>query len=161
MKTTDLCDEYDQQVNVAEPIGFVSFGGRKDFSGQIETVKCHEDNSLVRAAVERNGKGKVLVVDGGGSRRCALLGDNIASLAQKNEWNGFLIFGSIRDSEVVATLDIGVVALGTHPKKSAKRNEGAANIVVYFSGTIFVPGQYIYIDADGIVTSETALTAAH
>lgn len=160
MKTTDLCDKYENQITVADPIGFKSFGGRKEFSGRIETVKCHEDNSLVRAALEKNGKGKVLVVDGGGSLRCALLGDNMAALAQKNEWNGVLIYGCIRDSELVATLDIGVLALGTHPRKSAKKNEGAANIPVYFAGVIFDPGQTIYIDADGILVSaaELALT---
>lgn len=160
MKTTDLCDEYDQQINIAEPIGFGSFGGRREFSGQIETVKCFEDNSLLRAALERNGKGRVLVVDGGGSRRCALLGDIVAGLAKKNEWNGVLIHGSIRDADVVATLDIGIVALGTHPRKSAKKNEGAANITVHFAGIDFVPGQYVYIDTDGIVTSATELALA-
>ena len=158
MKTTDICDEHEHQVNVAEPIGFRNFGGREEFSGKIETVKCHEDNSLVRAALERNGKGKVLVVDGGGSLRCALLGDMLATLAQNNGWAGILIYGSVRDSAILATLDIGVLALGKHPKKSAKKNEGAANIPVYFAGVIFVPGQYIYIDADGILTSATELT---
>lgn len=158
MKTTDLCDEYIDQLQVADSIGFKHFGGRREFHGQIETVKCHEDNSLVRAALERNGRGKVLVVDGGGSLRCALLGDNIAELAQKNEWAGVLVYGSIRDSQAVSALDVGVVALGTNPRKSAKRNEGTVNVAVHFAGISFVPGHTVYIDADGIITSETELS---
>lgn len=160
MKTTDLCDEYGDQVQVAEPIGFKPFGGRNPFWGQIVTVKCHEDNSLVKAAVSQNGRGKVLVVDGGGSLRCALLGDIIAGLAQQNEWAGFLIYGAIRDSEAVAAINIGVMALGTNPRKSGKKNEGTANIHLHFAGIQFVPGHFIYLDADGIVTSAAALIPA-
>jgi regulator of ribonuclease activity A len=157
MKTTDLCDDYGDQVHVAEPVGFKSFGGRKSFAGQIETVRCYEDNSLVRTALEGNGLGKVLVVDGGGSLRCALLGDRLAALAQENQWSGILIYGGIRDSEAISTLAIGVVALGTHPRRSAKNNEGMANTVLRFAGIDFVPGHYIYIDPDGIVTSEVKI----
>jgi regulator of ribonuclease activity A len=157
MKTTDLCDEYGDRVHVADPIGFRSFGGRKEIIGQIETVKCHEDNSLLRAAVEKNGKGKILVVDGGGSNRCALLGDNIAAIAHQNEWNGIVIYGFIRDSEAISKIDIGIVALGTNPRKSAKKNEGSTNIVLHFANTDFVPGNFIYIDQDGIITSEKEL----
>ncbi len=157
MKTSDLCDKYGQQITIAEPIGFISYGRRKEFFGQIETVKCFEDNSLVRTAIEKSGKGKILVVDGGRSRRCALLGDMLAALALNNEWNGILIHGSIRDSDEIANLDIGVLALGTHPKKSAKNNEGAAQVTVHFSGVDFVPGQFIYIDVDGIVISKSEL----
>jgi regulator of ribonuclease activity A len=157
MKTTDLCDEYGDQIHVADPIGFKSFGGYNEFFGKIETVKCYEDNSLVRAALEENGKSKVLVVDGGGSLHCALLGDNIAALAQKNEWSGILLFGCIRDSEAVSALGLGIVALGTNPRKSAKNNEGTANVSVHFAGIDFIPGSHIYIDSDGIVTSEKEL----
>jgi regulator of ribonuclease activity A len=157
MKTSDLCDEYGDQIQVADPIGFKSFGGCNEFFGRIETVKCYEDNSLVRAALEQNGKSKVLVVDGGGSLRCALLGDNVAALAQKNEWSGILLFGCIRDSEAVSALDIGIVALGTNPRKSAKNNEGTANVSVHFAGMDFIPGYHVYIDSDGIVTSEKEL----
>lgn len=157
MKTTDLCDEHGDSVTIADPIGLRSFGGRSNFYGQIETIKCYEENTLVRAAVEHAGAGKVLVVDGGGSLRCALLGDMLATLAQKNEWHGIVIYGCVRDADVLATLDIGVYALGTHPKKSAKRKDGVANIAVRFAGIAFIPGQYIYVDADGIVTSATEL----
>jgi len=90
--------------------------------------------------------------------RCALLGDNVAALALKNEWNGILIYGSIRDSEAVSALELGVVALGTNPRKSAKKNEGTSNIELHFAGASFIPGQFIYIDADGIVTSAKEIT---
>jgi regulator of ribonuclease activity A len=154
MKTTDICDEHSNEIQVVDPIGFKHFGGRTSFFGKIETVKCYEDNSLLRAAIEKNGRGKVLVVDGGGSLRCALLGDNIATLAQKNEWNGIFIYGGIRDSETVSGLDIGIAALGTNPRKSKKNNEGSSNIEVHFAGVDFVPGNFIYLDMDGIVVSE-------
>ena len=157
MKTTDLCDEFDTLVKVAEPVGFKMYGRRKSFYGKMETVKCYEDNSLVRAAVESAGPGKVLVVDGGGSLRCALLGDNIAGLALKNEWAGILIHGCVRDSAALAEMEIGIVALGTNPRKSAKRNEGSSQIDLHFAGADFFPGGYIYIDEDGIVTSQKEL----
>ena len=153
MQTTDICDEHGNEIQVADPIGFKHFGGRKSFFGKIETVKCYEDNSLLRAAIEKNGKGKALVVDGGGSLRCALLGDNLAALAQNNEWNGILINGAIRDSEAVSALEIGIVALGTNPRKSTKNNQGSSNVELHFAGVDFIPGQFIYVDADGIVTS--------
>ncbi len=160
MKTTDICDEYGDQINVADPLGFKHYGGRKAFAGQIETIKCHEDNSLVRTAVAAPGKGKVLVVDGGGSLRCALLGDLLADKAQKNGWEGILIYGCIRDSDIIATLDLGVMALATHPRKSEKRDMGMANLTLQFAGISFVPGQFLYADADGIITSERAVTLA-
>jgi regulator of ribonuclease activity A len=160
MKTTDICDEYGDLVKVAQPLGFRHYGGRNTFSGRIETIKCHEDNSLVRTAVATPGKGKVLVVDGGGSLRCALLGDLLGDMAQKNAWEGILIYGCIRDSEVIATLDIGVMALSTHPRKSEKRNMGVTNLTVQFAGMDFVPGHYLYADLDGIVASEHDLMMA-
>lgn len=157
MKTTDLCDQYGDQIRVAEPIGFKSFGGRHEFHGQIETVKCYEDNTFVRAALEKNGTGKVLVVDGGGSRRCALLGDNIAELAYQNKWNGVIVYGSIRDSAAVSKIDISILALGTHPKKSAKNKEGTTGIPVHFAGVDFIPAEFIYVDEDGMVVSQQQL----
>ena len=157
MKTTDLCDKYGDSVRVMEPIGFHSFGGRNEFHGQIETVKCYEDNSFVRAALEKDGTDKVLVVDGGGSRQCALLGDNIADLARNTHWNGIIVFGCIRDSIAVSTIHIGVLALGTNPRRSAKNGAGEANIVVSFAGVDFVPGEFVYVDEDGGVVSERSL----
>jgi len=157
LKTTDICDAHADKVCVAEPIGFKDFGGSKYFSGRIQTIKCFEDNSFVRKALETNGDGKVLVVDGGGSMRCALLGDMLADLAIKNKWNGIVVYGCIRDSAAIARLPLGVKALNAIPLKSNKRNEGQENITVHFAGTDFVPGQFIYCDADGIIVAKEAL----
>ena len=158
LKTTDLCDAHPEKIQVAEPIGFKDFGGAKYFSGKIHTVKCFEDNSLVRKALETNGDGKILIIDGGASMRCALLGDMLADLAIKNKWGGIIVYGCIRDSEAIAKLPFGVKALNTNPIKSNKRNEGQDNITVRFAGTDFVPGQFIYADADGIIVAKEALT---
>ena len=126
-KTTDLCDNNPEKVKIAEPIGFKDYGGTKLFNGKIETVKCFVDNSFVRKALEQNGEGKVLVVDGGGSMRCALLGDMLGELGVKNKWNGIIVYGCIRDSAAMATLSLGVKALNVIPLKSNKRNEGQQN----------------------------------
>ena len=157
LKTTDLCDAHPEKVRVAEPIGFKDFGGAKIFHGKIETVKCFEDNSFVRKALEQNGEGKVLVVDGGGSMRCALLGDMLGELGVKNKWNGIIVYGCIRDSVAMATLQLGVKALNTIPLKSNKRNEGQPNIPVRFAGVDFTPGEFVYADEDGIIVSKEKL----
>ena len=157
-KTTDLCDEHPDKVSIAEPIGFKDFGGKRYFSGTIHTIKCFEDNSLVRKALESNGTGKVLVVDGGGSMRCALLGDMLADLAIKNKWSGIIIYGCIRDSEAIGQLSLGVKALNTIPLKSNKRNEGQENSTVRFAGTDFTPGRFVYCDSDGIIVAEEELS---
>ena len=157
-KTTDLCDAHPDKVRICDPIGFKDFGGLKYFSGIIQTVKCFEDNTLVRKALETNGEGKVLVIDGGGSMRCALLGDMLADLAIKNKWNGIIVYGCIRDSEAISKLPLGVKALNTIPLKSNKRNEGQENIAVRFGGIDFVPGQFVYCDVDGIIVANVALT---
>lgn len=157
LKTTDLCDAHPDKVRVAEP-GFNDFGSLIDFYGSIHTVKCHEDNSLVRKALETDGTGKVLVVDGGGSMRCALLGDMLGDLAIKNKWNGIIVYGCVRDSAALALLPLGIKALDTIPLKSNKRNEGQENITVHFAGVDFVPGEYVYCDADGIIVSKDKLS---
>ena len=157
LKTTDLCDNHPDNVRISEPIGFKDFGEKKMFSGKIETVKCFEDNSFVRKALEQNGEGKVLVVDGGGSKRCALLGDMLADLGVKNKWNGIIVYGCIRDSAAIAALPIGVKALATIPLKSNKRNEGQQNVTVHFAGIDFIPGEMVYCDEDGIIVSKVAL----
>jgi regulator of ribonuclease activity A len=157
LKTTDLCDTYPDKVCIAEP-GFNDFGGLIDFYGQIQTIKCHEDNSLVRKVLETAGDGKVLVVDGGGSMRCALLGDMLGGLAIKNKWIGIIVYGCIRDSAALSLLPLGIKALDTIPLKSNKRNEGQENITVHFAGVDFIPGEYVYCDADGIVVSKEQLT---
>ncbi|WP_342378139.1 ribonuclease E activity regulator RraA [Myxococcus stipitatus] len=158
-KTADLCDANagSAHFQIAEP-GFLHYGGRTTFCGAISTVLAPEDNSLVRKALEEPGNGRVLVVDGGGSRRCALVGDQLALLAQKNGWAGVVVNGCIRDSEEVGRTAIGVQALGTHPLRSSKRGAGQHDVEVRFAGVTFRPGHFLYADADGIVTSETALT---
>ncbi len=154
LKTTDLSDLHPKKVQAAESL-FRDFGGRKMFHGEIVTLKIFEDNSFVRKALEQNGESKVLVIDGGGSLRCALLGDQLGELAVKNKWNGVLVFGCVRDSEALSQLDLGIKALNTHPLKTEKRNEGQENITVRFAGVDFVPGTFIYADEDGVlVTSE-------
>ena len=157
IKTSDLCDNHNGKVRVADPIGFKDYGGKKDFYGKIRTVKCFEDNSFVRKTLEQTGEGDVLVVDGGGSMRCALLGDMLGEIAVNNKWSGIIVFGCIRDSAAVSLLQLGVKALNTNPLKSAKRNEGQENVVVQFAGLNFVPGEFVYCDEDGIVISNEKL----
>ncbi|RIX46850.1 MAG: RraA family protein [Rhodocyclales bacterium GT-UBC] len=159
-KTPDLCDEFEaelgQSVRIVAPM-FQQYGGRRCFSGQIVTLKIFEDNSLVREAFAEDGKGKVLVVDGGGSLRCALVGDQLAILAQSKGWEGVVVYGCIRDSADINGIDIGVRALNTHPQKSIKKGVGDKNIAVTFGGVTFKPGEYLYADEDGILVSSKAL----
>lgn len=155
-KTTDLYDEYLEELQVAAPI-FKDFGGKQRFSGQIVTMKALEDNTCLKASFEQDGRGKVLVVDGAGSMRCAMMGDVMASLGASNGWEGVVIFGCIRDSEDVAKVDIGVKALGTIPRKTVKRDQGVMNIPVRFADVLFQPGEYLYADEDGIVVSKQAV----
>ncbi|MGD1843653.1 MAG: ribonuclease E activity regulator RraA [Thermonemataceae bacterium] len=153
----DLCDQYADKINVVMPIGFQSFGAKKAFGGAIATIKCFEDNSLVKQYLQQAGEQRVLVVDGGGSLRCALVGDNLATLAINNGWAGLVVYGCIRDSAVIDTLDVGIKALGTHPMKSIKKNQGETDIPVTFAGTLFTPGHFLYADADGIIVATEKL----
>ncbi len=152
----DLCDAHEEQLQVAEPV-FNDYGGRLAFSGEIETVKCHEDNSLVKELVATPGRGRVLVVDGGGSLRRSLLGDQLAAKALHNEWSGIVIFGAIRDIEVIGTLEIGVKALNVIPVKTEKRGLGDQGVPVTFAGVTFKPGNYLYADSNGLVISDHPL----
>jgi len=155
-KTTDLYDDHLEKLQVASPI-FRDFGGRARFHGQIVTLKAVDDNSFLKTAFESNGTGKVLVVDAAGSMRCAMMGDVMAALGASNGWEGIVIHGCIRDSADVATVDIGVKALATIPRKTVKRNQGVLDIPVSFAEVSFQPGHYLYADEDGIVVSESAL----
>lgn len=155
-QTADLCDAHEGKLCVVAPM-FRSYGGRTRFGGQIATLKVFEDNSLVRAALETPGQGRVLVVDGGGSMRCALVGDQLAQLGVKNGWSGVIVYGCIRDSRAIGTMDIGAFALGTHPLKSIKKGAGDADIAVSFGGVTFAPGEFVYADEDGVVVSATPL----
>jgi regulator of ribonuclease activity A len=155
-KTTDLCDQYADKLQVAAPI-FRSYGGKIAFSGPISTVQVYEDNVLVRAALEEPGAGRVLVVDGGGSLRCALVGDQLAALGLANGWAGVVINGCIRDVAALAELAFGVQALAANPLRSAKRGTGARDVRVNFAGLVCTTGQYLYADEDGIIIAEQAL----
>lgn len=155
-KTTDLCDTQGDEIQVAEP-AFGDFGGSIAFHGEISTVKCFEDNSLVRAAFETPGNERVLVVDGGGSLRCALIGDQVAALAKKNGWVGAIVNGCIRDSADVARIEIGLKALATHPRRSIKKGVGERDIPVRFADVTFTPGHYVYADEDGVIVSDKPL----
>ena len=150
INTADLCDELGDRALVADPI-FYNYGGSTSFHGQIATVKVFEDNTLVRATLETPGHGRVLVVDGGGSLRCALVGDQLAELAITQGWAGIVVYGCIRDSEAIANMPIGLQALGTHPRKSVKKGEGTAAIPATFAGITFTPGSWMVADEDGIV----------
>jgi regulator of ribonuclease activity A len=154
--TADLWDEHHQHLSCVEPI-FYSFGKKKAFSGKITTLKLFEDNSFVRKQLESNGKGKVLVVDGGASLRCALFGDKLAELAITNKWEGIIVNGCIRDSYLINQMDIAIKAINTSPVKSIKRNIGKMNISVNFSGVTFIPGQFVYSDNDGVLISKKSL----
>lgn len=156
-QTADLYDAYEGKVSIAYPL-FQSFGLKKRFHGSIVTIKCHEDNTLVGDTLRKeNGKGKVLVIDGGGSLRCALVGDLIAEAAIKNEWEGMIVFGCIRDSAPINQMNIGIKALNTNPTKTVKRNTGLLNETVNFANVTFVPGEFVYSDEDGILLSAIAL----
>ncbi|HVT36249.1 MAG TPA: ribonuclease E activity regulator RraA [Nevskiaceae bacterium] len=159
LATTDLSDAH-ADLQVCEPL-FTDFGGVLAFHGQIKTLKIFEDNALVRAALETPGNGRVLVVDGGGSMRCALVGGNLGALAVKNGWSGIVVNGCIRDSEEIAGQEVGVKALATHPRKSEKGlHSGHEDKAVTFAGVTFRSGEYLYADGDGIVVSARALHSA-
>lgn len=153
--TPDLCDQF-PDVQVAEPV-FRSFGGQARFAGAAVTVKCLNDNSRVRELAMTPGEGRVIVVDGGGSLRRALLGDLIAGNAVKNGWAGFLIFGCVRDVEVLATLPLGVQALASHPMKTDRRDLGEVDVPVSFAGVSVTPGNWIYADANGVLVAHARL----
>ena len=145
----DLCDEHEETIEVCE-VQFRDFGGRLAFSGPIRNVRCYEDNSEVKALLGEPGEGCVLVVDGGGSLRRALVGDMLAGDAVRNGWAGIVVFGAVRDTSVLATLDIGIKALGTIPMRGIKRGEGVVDTPVAFGGVVFVPGDILHADGDGI-----------
>lgn len=155
-KTADLYDAFEDRVQVCDPI-FRDFGGRRRFEGPVATVKCFEDNSLVKQALESEGRGRVLVVDAGGSLRCAMLGDLLAAKACANGWAGLVLFGCVRDSVELGEMDLGVKALATHPRKSVRRGEGVAEVAVQFAGVSFTPGCQVYCDEDGILVSAAPL----
>ncbi len=138
---------------------FTNYGGKKAFGGEVVTAKCFEDNSLVKQLVDTDGSGKVMVVDGGGSLRAALLGDMLAEKAVNNHWQGIIIYGCIRDIDIIKTLNLGVQALNIHPRKTQKRGLGDLNIPVTFAGVTIKPKMYIYADNNGIILNDKKLTS--
>lgn len=159
-QTCDLCDAHKQDdsgaFRVLPPV-FQHFGGSPRFAGAVVTVKCWEDNSLVKQALDAVGEGRVLVVDGGGSLRKALVGGNLAAAAARNGWAGVLVYGCVRDAAELRAAMVGVVALGLMPMPTEKRGEGQANVVVDIAGVKVQPGDWLYADEDGVVLSRAAL----
>ena len=160
--TCDLLDDHPElsiQVLIPSLDGkfLKSYGARKSFGGQIVTVKCFEDNSRVKELLATDGTGKVLVVDGGASMRCALMGDMIAESAVNNHWNGVIIYGCVRDVDAIAELDLGVHALASIPQKSNRKGVGEVDVELNFGQVSFNSGEYVYADNNGIIVSATKL----
>jgi regulator of ribonuclease activity A len=148
--TADLVDDIGSDVRSCD-LQLRQFGGRSQFAGHITTVQCFEDNALLKSVLSEPGDGGVLVIDGDGSLHSALVGDIIAGLGVDNGWAGLIINGAVRDAATLSTLDIGIKALGTNPRKSAKTGDGQRDVAVEFGGVVFVPGEIAYSDDDGIV----------
>ena len=148
--TADLVDDIGADVRSCD-LQLRQFGGRSEFAGPITTVRCFQDNALLKSVLCGPGDGGVLVIDGAGSLHTALVGDVIAELGRSNGWAGLIINGAVRDAATLRTLDIGIKALGTNPRKSSKTGSGERDIVVNFGGVAFCPGDLVYSDDDGIV----------
>ncbi|PON88856.1 Regulator of ribonuclease activity A [Trema orientale] len=162
LATAELCDTNagllaSGELRVLEPV-FRAYGQRQAFSGPVMTLKVFEDNSLVREALESRGEGKVLVVDGGGSMRCGLVGGNLGLLAQSMGWAGIVVNGCIRDVDEINGCDIGVRALASHPVKSNKRGIGERHVPVHVAGTLIRDGEWLYADSDGILVSSCEIS---
>lgn len=155
ISTPDLCDET-TDVAVFE-LQFINYGQIRQFGGQVVTIKCHEDNSLLKQCVGEPGQGRVIVVDGGGSCRRALLGDMLAETAASNGWAGIVINGVIRDVDEVGRISLGVQALGSCPVKSIKLGVGQRDIDLHFGGVHITPGDYVYADNNGVIVSKRPL----
>ncbi len=154
--TSELCDIYHEEVNVVEPL-FSNFGGRTSFGGQITTVKCFEDNGLLYDLLEENGRGRVLVIDGGGSVRRALVDAQLARLAVENEWEGLVVYGSVRQVDDLEELEIGIQAIAAVPAGAAGEGIGESDVRVNFGGVTFFSGDHLYADNTGIILSEDPL----
>ncbi|KAA1194687.1 ribonuclease E activity regulator RraA [Photorhabdus heterorhabditis] len=154
--TSELCDIYQEEINVVEPM-FSNFGGRTSFGGQIITVKCFEDNGLLYDLLEENGRGRILLVDGGGSVRQALIDAELAQLAVQNEWEGIVVYGAVRQVDQLAELDLGIQAIAAIPAGCRDEGTGTSDIRVNFGGVTFFSGDYLYADNTGIILSEEPL----
>jgi regulator of ribonuclease activity A len=154
--TADLIDDFDAELASCQT-QFRQYGARTAFAGPIVTIRCHRDNALVKKLLNTPGEGRVLVVDGGGSLASALMGDLIAAAAVRNGWSGVVINGAVRDVATLRTLDLGIKALGSNPRKSAKDGAGEVDVPVTFGDAEFRPGHWLYSDEDGIVTAARRL----
>jgi regulator of ribonuclease activity A len=152
--TAELVDEIGADVRSCDT-QFRQFGGQSMFAGPICTVRCFEDNALLKSVLSEPGHGGVLVIDGGASLHSALVGDVIAALGQSNGWAGIIVNGVVRDAAALRTIDIGIKALGTNPRKSSKTGAGERDVEVEFGGITFVPGEFVYSDDDGIVVTRS------
>ena len=148
--TADLVDELGAGARSCD-VQFRQFGGRVMFAGAISTVRCFQDNALLKSVLSEPGAGRVLVIDGAGSLHSALVGDVIAGLGHSNGWAGIIVNGAVRDAATLRTIDIGIKALGTNPRKSTKTGAGRRDVVVELGGIRFTPGDIAYSDDDGIV----------
>lgn len=148
--TADLYDEHGETLQSCDT-QFTQYGGRTSFSGRIVTVRCFQDNGLLKAVLNEPGAGQVLVIDGGASLHTALMGDMIAGAGVGNSWAGVVINGAVRDTAILRTLDFGVKALGSNPRKSGKTGAGERDVPVEFGGVTFTPGALLFSDSDGVV----------
>jgi len=153
--TADLFDAHAHLQSC--DLQFQRFGRSARFFGAISTVRCRHDNALLKSVLSKPGAGRVLVIDGGASLHCALVGDVIAGMAAANGWTGVVVHGAVRDTAAMAALNLGVKALGTNPRRSAKAGSGEVDVPVEFGGAVFTPGHWLYSDEDGIVVSPIVL----
>ncbi|MBY6064553.1 ribonuclease E activity regulator RraA [Pseudidiomarina sediminum] len=154
--TSELCDLYPDMVDVVEPM-FVHFGGRVSFGGQLVTIKCFEDKGVIEEVVQQPGSGKVLLVDGGGSSRRALIDIAVAEMALDNDWEGIICYGAVRDVDALDELDLGVMALTSIPVGAAAEGIGEVDVAVNFAGVTFLPEDHIYADTTGVILSPEPL----
>ena len=154
--TSALCDIYSEQVDVVEPM-FSNFGGRASFAGQITTVKCFEDNGLIRETLDQDGIGRVLLIDGGGSLRRALVDAEMAALAEENEWEGIVVYGCVREVDELEEMNIGIQAIASIPAGSPTTGTGDTDVPVNFGGVTFLPEDYLYADNTGVILSQEPL----
>ncbi len=157
--TSALCDIYLDQVDVVEPM-FSNFGGCASFAGQVTTIKCFEDNGLIRETLEQDGLGRVLLIDGGGSLRRALLDAELAAIAEENEWEGIVVYGCVREVDELEDMSIGIQALASIPVGAPSQGIGEVDIPVNFGGVTFLPEDYLYADHTGIILSQEPLNTA-
>lgn len=154
--TSALCDIYLDQVDVVEPM-FSNFGGSSSFAGQLTTIKCFEDNGLIREVLEQDGLGRVLLIDGGGSLRRALIDAELAALAEENEWEGIVVYGCVREVDELEEMSIGIQALASIPVGASNQGIGEVDVPVNFGGVTFLPEDYLYADNTGIILSPEPL----